>query len=156
MYNGNGIDRLLFNTCYSRTAGRVSYELGAKSQLGSDSSSFNKSDCSNYTAWMLSRVAPDMITAGFGGGSAQQHEWCNQNLVSAFYDLALMNRENVIYIAFMDQVPGTQEVTRHVWFLQNGATIECCGGEGVCSSDEHAKEYEDRCSGCYVIPSYIP
>ena len=155
MYTGQGIDREVFNKCFCNTVGRVRYELGAKPALDSDSSTFDASDCSGFTAWMLSRSTQDMISAGFGGGSVQQHEWCKTHLLPVEYQNALIDRENRIYLAFMAQDPTTHVVTRHVWFLQNGATIECCGGDGVTSSQEHASAYSWRCSGCFVVPSYI-
>ena len=157
-YLGKGVNRVIFNACFANTEGRVEYELGAKPTLGSDSSTFDKSDCSGFTRWILSRTL-DAFTDVFPDGSANQHDWCNANIPNmgpGEYSDAIKTRNNSIYIAFMDQIPGTDEVTRHVWFVQNGATIECCGGDGVCSSEEHAQEYANRVSGCYLIPSYLP
>jgi hypothetical protein len=157
MYTGKGIDRNEFNECFEHTEGRVKYELGAKPPLGSDSSSFDKSDCSGFTRWLFSRTFSG-FTDAFPDGSANQHAWCKLNIPNigpGEYSDALTTRNNSIYICFMDQKPDTDEVTRHVWFLQNGSTIECCGGDGVTSSEEHARAYADRCSGCYLVRSYV-
>jgi hypothetical protein len=155
MYEGKGIDRAMFNACKENTLDAKKYKLGAKPPLYSDSASWDESDCSGFSRWILSRTL-DKFTDAFPDGSANQHEWCSNNSPKASYAVVLQDRTNNIYMAFMDQVPGTEEVTRHVWFVQNGATIECCGGEGVCSSQEHAQEYASRCSGCYLISSYLP
>ena len=154
MYEGKGIDRNEFEECFTHTEGRVEYELGAKPKLGSDSSDFDKSDCSGYSRWMLSRTL-DGFTDDIPDGSANQHAWCSDNLTAALYYDALQDRSNAIFIAFMDQNPATEEVTRHVWFVQNGATVECCAGKGVYSSQEFAEYYSNRVSGCYHIPSYL-
>jgi hypothetical protein len=154
MYEGKGIDRNEFNACFANTEGRVEYELGAKPALGSDSDTFDKSDCSGFSRWMLSRTL-EGFTDEFPDGSSNQHAWCSDNLAAALYYDALQDRTNAIFIAFMDQNPATEQVTRHVWFVQNGATIECCGGKGVYSSQKFAEYYSNRVSGCYHIPSYL-
>src|ERR1700686_2283618 len=79
MYEGKGIDRAMFNACFINTRNRVAYELGAKPPLGSDSSLFDKSDCSGFSRWILSRTL-DGFTGAFPDGSANQHEWCKANL----------------------------------------------------------------------------
>lgn len=154
-YTGKGINRLEFNACFEHTEGRVKYELGAKPGLYSDSSSFARADCSGFVRWMLSRTLDGFaaLDPGFPDGSQNQHEWASEMLTRDVYEFVLEDRTNAIYLCAM----GVQaDGHGHIWFLQNGSTIECSGGAGVNSSEEHARAYADRVNGCFLVPSYLP
>jgi hypothetical protein len=115
--------------CFDHTVHRVTYLLGAKPALGSDSASFSESDCSGWVRWALDRAGlrlPD--------GSQTQWNWAEQNLhkLAHYSDAETYAKDdpNRLFIAFeSDKKSGIG----HVWlgWAVDGQmmTFECHGGQ---------------------------
>ena len=133
--------------CFAHTKGRVTYLLGAKPALGSDSSSFSESDCSGWDRWALDRsglTIPD--------GSATQHEWAAKRLASVPYNSAARAGPGRLFIAFENPSP-----IGHVWLGWQDSdgifrTHECHGGTVHCGVDSRPwASLSNICSACYEI-----
>ena len=139
---------------HNHMAGRVTYELGAKSpSLGCDTSRIRTIDCSGYTR--------DQIYAATGGkviipeGSQAQRDWCeSQGLhrLAHYSDVAYAAQDaSRLFIAFLSPHPG-EEWPRHVWLIRSGTSRESCGSRGVCSRTWDNSNLVSS-PACYELPT---
>lgn len=146
-----GVNLPLLKTLFERTRGRVTYKLGAKPPLGSDSSAFSESDCSGFVRWALDRAGyriPD--------GSQTEWDWCEK---AGLHQVRYLDAERFagkdtrrLFIAFEAAHP-----IGHVWLgVSDGKhmrTIECHGGtvhRGVDSRPWSA--LAGIAAACYELP----
>lgn len=122
------LNRTTFHACFTNTNGRVKYLFGAKPEWDADSSTFDVSDCSGFTRWMLSRSVSGLQS--FPEGSVQQHEWCGGQLQMVTISEAAQNYTNEIYQFFLAPADSSDGVG-HTGFFQNGMSFECYGSHGV-------------------------
>ena len=133
--------------CYAHTAGRVTYLLGAKPALGSDSASFDTADCSGWVRWALDRAGlrlPD--------GSQTQWSYCRDVLKLRQID----PYSNVDYAAadpsrlFIAFESAARTGIGHVWLINAGRTLECSSHRGV--NSQPWQNREAIAIACYEIP----
>lgn len=156
------IDRIKMEAGFNHCNHRVTYGYGDKPELGSDSSTFSTSDCSGYSRWLVYLSTGMTIS----DGSDNQHNWCSDNLQSVPLSEARADQTNRVFMCFITPSDGDNGVG-HVYFLMNGYTVECCGGEqyspiygkdvtGVMSRPWNTPVLAEQTSAAYLWPSFIP
>lgn len=102
----------------------VAYGYGDKPKLTADPTTITAGDCSWYSRYMLYNSAGGLIIPD---GSIDQREWCQINLPEVPYTAS----PGALTIAFMTPGKNGTGDIGHVWFVKDGRTYECHGGEGV-------------------------
>jgi hypothetical protein len=118
------LNRYIVEELFAKCNHRVLYGYGDKPALDADSSTISRADCSGFTRWVVYRASGVTIPEG----SVEQHAWAQANLKSVPFVEARNDQTNRMFQCFI--VPSdVNDNIGHTYFLQNGSSFECCGGE---------------------------